>query len=382
MINKLRYIYGKEINDFLILLLIVIFCSCSKTLENNPIPEQTTTSPKNLTWSIQIVGSNSQNPNGNGSGLIRCEVNAENAVRYVFNFNDEEVLESANGIGEYIFTKTGLNDYLIGITAFSSSNEQIGITKSITVHVDGEEEVATDDFLMWSDEFNATGPVDTSNWFSEIIPPVNGGWYNAEQQHYTDRLENAFVSDGTLKIRAKKESYTFANSTKNYTSARLNSKFSFTYGRIEVKAKLPEGKGTWPAIWTLGSNLNSIGWPFCGEIDIMEHVGNKIGDISSAIHTPSSNGNTVNIGRIDIPDATTEFHVYAVDWTADKMDFYVDDILFYTYDPTIKDNNTWPFNSDQFILLNIAMGGTLGGNIDPDFEQAVMEIDYVRVYRN
>ena len=113
----------------------------------------------------------------------------------------------------------------------------------------------------------------------------------------------------------------------------------------------------------------------------MEHVGNNVGRVSSAIHTPSSNGNTVNIGEINISNATSDFHVYTADWTADKIDFYVDDTLFYTYNPSIKDSATWPFDADQFILLNIAMGGTLGGNIAANFDQATMEIDYVRVYQ-
>ena len=236
--------------------------------------------------------------------------------------------------------------------------------------------------LVWADEFDVDGAVASEKWFSEIVPPNNGAWHNDEEQHYTKRSDNAFVSDGILKIIAKKEVYSAYNSTKNFTSARLNSNFSFTYGRIEVRAKLPKDGGTWPAIWTLGANLSTVGWPFCGEIDIMEHVGNKIGDVSGAVHTPSSNGNTVNIARIDIPDTTTAFHVYAVDWTAEKIDFYVDDTLFYTYNPATKNSGTWPFDADQFILLNIAMGGTLGGEISPDFDQAVMEIDYVRVYQD
>ncbi|MFK7905872.1 MAG: glycoside hydrolase family 16 protein, partial [Chitinophagales bacterium] len=142
--------------------------------------------------------------------------------------------------------------------------------------------------LIFSDEFDVEGAVDSSKWLFETVPPNNGGWWNNEKQHYTDRLDNAYVSEGTLKIVAKKEEYTFAGSTKNYTSARLNSKFNFTYGRIDVKAKLPEGAGTWPAIWTLGANLGTAGWPVCGEIDIMEHWGNNQNYVQSAMHTPSS----------------------------------------------------------------------------------------------
>ncbi|MDB4293022.1 glycoside hydrolase family 16 protein [Maribacter sp.] len=339
--------------------------------------------PTNLTWSVQVVGSNTNKPNGDGSGKILCKASAVNAVRYGFKFDDELEVENTTGELEHTFKKNGVNNYTVRVSAYSSTDDLLSVSKTIQVLVAaGEvEEQTQSSGLIWSDEFDDNGPVSDQKWFSEIVPPNNGSWFNNEVQHYTNRTDNAYVSEGTLKIVAKKEGYTAFNSTKNYTSARLNSRFAFTYGRIEVRAKLPAGGGTWPAIWTLGSNITSIGWPFCGEIDIMEHVGNNIGGISSAIHTPSSNGNTINIGRIDIPDATTAFHVYTVDWTAEKMDFYVDDTLYYTYNPAAKDSSTWPFDADQFILLNIAMGGTLGGNIATDFNQAIMEIDYVRVYK-
>jgi beta-glucanase (GH16 family) len=331
--------------------------------------------PTNLNLSITIVGSDANNPSGDGSGQVQCTATATNAVRYGFKVGSQVEQESANGIFDYKFTVSGENNQVISVFAYSSTGDVISAFKTITVFVSDETG------LVWADEFDTEGAVLTSNWFSEEVPPENGGWYNGEQQHYTARTDNAYVSNGTLKIVAKKENYTDYNSTKNYTSARLNSKFTFTYGRIEVRAKLPGGRGTWPAIWTLGSNITTVGWPSCGEIDIMEHVGNNIGEVSSAIHTPSSFGNTVNKGIIEIPDTTSEFHVYTVDWTADKMDFYVDDTLFYTYNPASKNSDTWPFNKDQFILLNIAMGGTLGGTIDPNFTQDTMEIDYVRVYQ-
>lgn len=353
--------------------------SCSS---NNTSDEPLVSSdvPTNLSWSVKVVGSGPNNPNGDGSGMVQCTASAINAVRYGFQFGNEEEQESLTGSMEYTFTTNGINEHSIRVFAYSASGKVIDIVTTVTVLVrDREEEDAYT--LVWSDEFSEDGPVSSANWFSEIVPPNNGSWFNEERQHYTNRTDNAYVSEGTLKIVAKKETYTAYGSTKSYTSARLNSEFSFTHGRIEVRAKLPSEGGTWPAIWTLGSNITSVGWPKCGEIDIMEHVGNNVGEISSAIHTPSSSGNTINKGVINIFDATTAFHVYAVDWTADKMDFYVDDKLFYTYNPATKNNDTWPFNADQFILLNIAMGGTLGGNIATDFDQATMEIDYVRVYK-
>jgi len=243
--------------------------------------------------------------------------------------------------------------------------------------------------LVWSDEFNGSGMIDTSKWFHQTQLPNGGSWYNGEIQHYTNRTDNSIVSNGHLSIIAKREVFTDQGHTKQFTSARLNSKFAFTYGRVEVRAKLPTGVGTWPAIWMLGTNIIETGlywtlqgngtvyWPYCGEIDIMEHWGNNQNFVQSAMHTPSSFGNTVNHGGRIVPTASTDFHVYAVDWSETKMVFSVDGVVHYTYNPPVRDANTWPFDDDQFILLNIA----IEPSIAPSFIQSAMEIDYVRVYQ-
>ncbi len=168
-----------------------------------------------------------------------------------------------------------------------------------------------------------------------------------------------------------------------YTSGRITTQniFDFTYGRVDARAKLPSGGGVWPAIWMLGANFGSVGWPACGEIDIMEYVGNNPGKISSALHTPSSFGATVNYREKSISNETTAFHVFSTIWTQNSITFLLDDVEYYTYSPPTKNNETWPFDKDQFIILNLALGGTLGGTIDPNFETATMEIDYVRVYQ-
>jgi beta-glucanase (GH16 family) len=237
-----------------------------------------------------------------------------------------------------------------------------------------------DDFteLVWQDEFDTDGAPDVEKWNYDI-GKGNNGWGNNESQYYTDRSENVTVSDGTLKITAKKESYEGAE----YTSARMKTqdKYDFTYGRVDVKAKLAGGGGTWPAIWMLGSNISTVGWPKCGEMDIMEYVGNNPGTVQSAIHTPSSSGNTVNVKSSPITNETSEFHVYSVIWSGDQISFLIDDERFYTYKPETLDQSTWPFDASQFLILNVAMGGNLGGSIDPDFSESVMEIDYVRVYQ-
>ena len=246
--------------------------------------------------------------------------------------------------------------------------------------------------LVWADEFDTNGAIDAAKWHHQTQLPQGGSWYNGEVQHYTNRIENSSVNNGFLDITAIKESFTDQGQTKQYTSARLNSKFAFTYGRVDVRAKLPFGDGTWPAIWTLGKNINedggfwdsqygTVGWPACGELDIMEHGLHPTNQVSVAIHTPSSYGSTVNTSIQPLADVANNFHVYSMNWSPDQITFLIDGVGFYTYNPAVKNDDTWPFYLEQYLLLNIAMGGN-GGAIDPNFSQSSMVIDYVRVYQN
>ena len=191
-----------------------------------------------------------------------------------------------------------------------------------------------------------------------------------------------------MHLVAKKETFTDQGVTKQYTSARLNSKFAFTYGKVEVRAKLPAGVGTWPAIWMLGQNISenggywdtthgSVNWPDCGEVDIMEHWGSNQNYVQSAMHTPSSSGGTINLGGQTISTASTNFHIYTLEWTLEKMVFKVDGVEHYTYNPVTKDANTWPFDAPQYLLLNIA----IQPGISAGFTESAMEIDYVRIYQ-
>ncbi|MEM7552099.1 MAG: glycoside hydrolase family 16 protein [Bacteroidota bacterium] len=244
--------------------------------------------------------------------------------------------------------------------------------------------------LVWSDEFDGSGSIDTTKWFHQTQLPSGGSWYNDEVQHYTAREDNSFLADGYLNMVAQKEIYTDQGVTKEYTSARLNSKFAFTYGRVEFRAMLPEGFGTWPAVWTLGKAINEPGaywyekgfgelnWPACGEIDIMEHWGREQDSVKSAVHTIAShkNGFTTFDGR-EIPGVSDNFHVYELEWTEDQLVFSVDDTVHYTYQPQIKDKETWPFNNDQYLLLNVA----IEEEIDSAFERDTMVIDFIRVYQ-
>ncbi len=309
---------------------------------------------------------------------------------------------------ELSFTPTlsGWNSYEIPLTDFTALTTRSHISQLVLSEISGTSttifidnvyfhnvaETGTPDYtLVWSDEFSGAGLPDADHWFHQTQLPAGGSWYNGEQQHYTNRIQNSTVDNGSLKIKAKKESFTDQGQTKSYTSARLNSKFAFTYGRVDVRAKLPVGAGTWPAIWMLGKNINEPGgyfasqfgttnWPATGEIDIMEHWGNNPNVIHGSIHTPSSFGGTVNTKTISVPQVSTTFHVYSIIWDETKIQFLVDDVAYYTYNPAIKDASTWPFNNPQYLLLNIAMGG-IGGAIDPAFTESTMEIDYVRVYQ-
>ena len=246
--------------------------------------------------------------------------------------------------------------------------------------------------LVWSDEFDGTS-LDLNKWHHQTFGPNNGQWFNNELQHYTDSPSNSFVNNGNLSIIAKRETITQNGVTLDFTSARLNSKFAFTYGRVDVRAKLPFGNGTWPAIWTLGKNVietgaywqtqgyGTVSWPACGELDIMEHGLHSDNVISAAIHTPSSFGNTVNTQTFPLADVANNFHTYSMNWSPNQITFLVDDVGYYTYNPAVKDASTWPFDLEQYLILNIAMGG-FAGNVDASFTQSSMEIDYVRVYQN
>ncbi len=226
------------------------------------------------------------------------------------------------------------------------------------------------DTLVWSDEFDTNGAPDSANWTYDLGA---GGWGNGELQTYTNNAENVIVEDGMLKIIAK------SNGSGGYTSARLKSEnlYEFTYGKVEVRAKLPASQGTWPAIWLLGADFDSVGWPTCGEIDIMEQTGQDKTRTSGALHFPGNSGGDALTDDTANATATSEFHIYAVEWTEESIKLSVDGDFFFSFENT----DETPYNKDFFMILNIAMGGTLGGTIDPAFMEDIMEIDYVRVYQ-
>ncbi len=235
--------------------------------------------------------------------------------------------------------------------------------------------------LVWSDEFEYEGSPDASKWNYDI---GGHGWGNNELQYYTSRLNNVRVGDGVLTIEAKLENY----SGLKYTSTRIISKNKgdWLYARIEVKAKLPSGRGTWPAIWMLPTDWEYGDWPRSGEIDIMEHVGYDQGNVHGTVHTEAYNHSIgTQVGdQLYIGDCSDEFHVYRIEWTPDIIDFYIDENKYFTFLNSGGDYTKWPFDKRFHLLMNIAVGGSWGGvqGVDDSIFPQKMEIDYVRVYRD
>ena len=232
----------------------------------------------------------------------------------------------------------------------------------------------------WQDEFDYTGLPDRAKWSFE---QGGDGWGNHELQYYTHHLKNARVGDGVLSIVARKQKI----EGNDYSSARLRSKGKgdFLYGRFEIRAKLPAGRGTWPAIWMLSTDQVYGGWPKSGEIDIMEHVGYDPGRIHVTMHTGAYNHviGTQKTAIHTVDDAMEQFHRYRVDWTPSAIRGYIDDAQVYEFANEGTGPAAWPFDQRFHFLLNIAVGGDWGGKqgVDDDVFPATMQVDYVRVYR-
>ena len=229
--------------------------------------------------------------------------------------------------------------------------------------------------LVWEENFDGE-TLNEKVWNIEIGDGCpNCGWGNNERQLYTD--QNHRIEKGNLKKKKKKDG-------DKYTSTRINtkSKKEFQYGRLEARAKLPLGHGLWPAFWMLGSNFKEVGWPKCGEIDILEYIGRDPHMVFTTLHTQDSHGNSINTKKTAISNIEEGFHLYAIEWTTDKIDFFVDKDLVYTFQPTVKNEDTWPFNKPFYFLVNMAIGGNFGGPAVDDtvFPQEFI-VDYIKVYQ-
>ena len=247
--------------------------------------------------------------------------------------------------------------------------------------------------LIWNDEFDYRGKPDKEKWTHET-----GFIRNLEEQYYTKRKKNAIVKDNVLKIIARKEEYrnrkfdpdiqNYRYNTKKayYTSASLHThkKFDLNFGKIEVRAKLPQGKGVWPAIWMLGSNFHDIEWPYSGEIDILEFVGKDPYTIHATVHYPK--GKSANIksegGQLELETSPTKaFHIYGMNWDSEKIEFSFDNHVYYTFKIDEADTENNPFKKPFFLILNFALGGKWAGEIDDSIFPQEYVIDYVRIYK-
>lgn len=324
--------------------------SCSSKVVN-----VNTEAPSNLNVTATISTDN--------SGNVSFKATATNVTSFDFDFGDGTFENVASGEVTYKYTSSGT--FNVNVIAKNGSGKTISKSIDVTVNVVQS--------LIWSDEFNTPGLPNSAKWGYDIGTGSNG-WGNNELEYYTNRIDNAEVSGGVLKIKAKRE--TFNGSP--FTSARLISKgkFDFKYGKIEFSAKLPVGVGTWPALWMLGNNISTVGWPACGEIDVMEHRGMELNKIFGTVHHPGHSGGNADGGTINISGATTAFHKYTCEWSASAIKFYVDDNLYYSF----PNNSSVPFNHNFFIIMNLAIGGNFAGPVDPSLNSATMEVDYVRVY--
>ena len=245
---------------------------------------------------------------------------------------------------------------------------------------DEKQTVTTMNNLVFQDEFNDDGAPNIANW-SYNIGTGSNGWGNNELQYYTDRPQNVVVEDGMLKITARRELYMGSN----YTSARIltKGKVEQKYGRIEARIKLPLGRGLWPAFWMLGANSDTVTWPQCGEIDIMEYLGSNPTTVLGTVHGPGYSAGESISKSYTLPNSRfdTDFHIFGIEWGEDYINYYIDDVLYNQITPEDVPGE-WVFNQPFYIILHMAVGGNLAGspNTDTAFPQAML-VDYVSIYQ-
>jgi beta-glucanase (GH16 family) len=356
----------------IILSLFLVFCDKN---ENPP----DTQDPANLVVTIISVD--------NQTGNVALQAMADNAVQYQLLIGNADTADQVNETGyfEYNFG-TVEGQYDLTVRAYGESGKYIKVTKSVTIIPEPQGPVPLDSgyyspasydgyALAWQDEFNGTS-VDLSNWTFE----VGGNWYNNELQFY--KADNATVGDGVLTIEARNETY----GGRNYTSARMitQNKRMFMYGRIDIRALLPKGQGLWPALWMLGQDVGTTGWPGCGEIDIMEMIGGsgREDQVYGTLHWDDGSGQADYGGSyVSLKETFYEkYHVFSMLWDANQIKIYVDNYAYFTCDITPASMSE--FRQEQFFIFNVAVGGTWPGNPDAStvFPQS-MKVDYVRVFQ-
>ena len=356
----------------------VIFCLSDFLLQSCK-SSHTDVAPTNLQLTTEI--------STDGSGFVKFKATADNAQYFKFSFGEDILaapFKSLQGEADHTYDKSG--NYEVVVTAHT--NEQLFITSKTTITVSLQLPIPQTGYtsataypgmtLLKAEEFSSAA-INDANWTFEVGDGCpNCGWGNNELEYYTN--QNAFIQDGYLIIKAKIEN----KGGKGYTSARMitKDKFDFTYGRIDVRAILPKGQGMWPAIWMLGSNINSVGWPACGEVDIMEMIGGS-GRENTVYGTAHWNegGHKSNGGSKALNPGlySDTFHVYSVAWSNKEISWLIDDVIYYTMTMT---SSTTAFNSNFFLILNVAVGGNWPGSPDTTtkFPQ-YMIVDYIRVFQ-
>ncbi|WP_219009465.1 glycoside hydrolase family 16 protein [Aquimarina litoralis] len=364
----------KKVVNYIFVWISLSFVSCN---EDNEVFQ--VTGPSSLSVTIEVVGQTTEMPDGDGSGIVNITATASGAVKYDFYINNTRRASTLDGKYTHTFDAVGVNQNDIRVEAIAASGGISENTRSVSVFK--EEETTDGDLiisgplpgqsLVWSDEFEGTS-LNTSNWVYE----TGDLGVNNELQRYTDRSDNLVVEDGLLKITAKAEQL----DGNAYTSARIKTQGQreFRFGTMEARIKLALGQGTWPAFWMLGANIDEVGWPTCGEIDIMEYVGRNPIRTYSNVFFPGNTGADNTTSRfLDVEGLDEGFHIFRAEWDTNKIVFKVDGVEYNTF--TIEDG--LPFRDDFFFILNVAMGGDFGGAVSPDFTEATMEVDYVRVYQ-
>ena len=318
--------------------------------------------------------------------LIPLQLHAAN--RYCFNLRSGQHAGSASLLGP----RTSSSAMSAKRENFSHAINQISASfargADVDVRAPGDRTNQADWKLIWSDEFNGRdrSPIDATKWTAQV---GGNGWGNQELEYYTNRLDNAYQSGGSLVIKSIKEKYTGAdNVTRDYTSARLTTRKKFTakYGRFEARIRIPYGQGLWPAFWMLGETNDSLRWPESGEIDIMENIGREPGIIHGTIHGPGYSGakgpssSYLLTGDQRFADS---FHIFAVEWEPNVIRFYCDGALYKTRTPAdLPAGTAWVYDHPFFIILNVAVGGSWPGNPDETTVwPQTMLVDYVRVYQ-
>lgn len=357
--------------------LTVAIPGCSKN--DTPEPGQ---DPSNLNVEVLSVD--------NETGVAVIQASALNAILFQLftGSSAQPVLENTTGFFEYVFAE---GQHIIEVRAYGQSGRYLKATRQVTITPAGTGPVPLDKgyftplqydgyTLVWNDEFN--GSSIHSDWVFEVGDgcPNLCGWGNNELEYY--RAQNAWVGDDVLTIEARKENF----GGRNYTSARMKTqgKKSFQYGRIDIRALLPKGQGIWPALWMLGNDITSVGWPKCGEIDIMEMIGGQGRErqVHGTLHWDNGSGHASYGQGYTLQTGTfySAYHVFTLIWTETTMKWYVDDQIFNTVD--ISEPSMSEFHQPFFFILNVAVGGNWPGSPDATtvFPQQ-MKVDYIRVFR-